>query len=213
MRSLKAFASKLQHTLILYGGWGLFGISALDSAGVSMPGVKDVLLIYLCSRHPARTWIYVLGCTFGTILGSFFIYVIGRTGMRLFKRKPSENDMGRATRWLVKNDFLTVLVASLLPPPLPFKPILLCSGALRMSAGRFCLALLVGAVARFGLEAWVGVHYGTKGVSYLKTNFVWICLALVAIVVVFTLIYRWFWGTTDENQPTASPTTASSRRR
>jgi membrane protein YqaA with SNARE-associated domain len=189
------------------------GIATLDSAGISMPGVKDLLLMYLSSRDPGRAWIYVLGCTLGTVAGSFVIYTIGRTGARLLKRKPSDQEMSRAKKWLARNDFLTVVIASLLPPPLPFKPFLLGSGALRMSPLRFTSALLVGGGLRFGAEAWIGVRYGAGGQAFLKQNIIWISLAFVAIVVVTALIYRWYQGSDGKADP-ASPanSVASSRR-
>lgn len=198
MKFLHTLAKKLEHTLLLYGGWGLVGIATLDSAGLSMPGVKDFLLIYLSSRDPSRAWLYAAGCTLGTVTGSFFIYFIGQTGARLLKRKPSAREMSRAKKWLVKNDFLTVMVASLLPPPLPLKPILLGSGALRISPVRFACALVLGGVLRFGAEAWIGVRYGVGGEDFLKNNLIWISLAFVAIVVVSTVLYRWWWGSGDK---------------
>ena len=212
MKFLHTLAHKLEHTLLLYGGWGLVGISTLDSAGLSMPGVKDFLLIYLCSRDPGRAWLYTAGCMLGTVAGSFFIYFIGHTGARLLKRKPSDREMGRAKKWLVKNDFLTVLVASLLPPPLPFKPILLGSGALRISPIRFTSALVLGGLLRFGAEAWIGVRYGTGGEAFLKKNLLWISLGFVAVVVVSTLLYRWWWGSGDNEAETPATTSLSSDR-
>jgi membrane protein DedA with SNARE-associated domain len=214
VKFLHTLAEKLEHTLLLYGGWGLVGIATLDSAGLSMPGVKDFLLIYLSSQDPDRAWLYVAGCTLGTVAGSYFIYFIGQTGARLLKRKPSDREMSRAKKWLVKNDILTVLVASLLPPPLPFKPILLGSGALRISPIRFTGALVLGGVLRFGLEAWIGVRYGKGGEDFLKNNLIWISLGIVAIVVVSTVLYRWWWGSGDkEGQSPATPPMSSDRER
>jgi membrane protein YqaA with SNARE-associated domain len=208
VKFLHGLATKLEHTLLLYGGWGLVGIATLDSAGLSMPGVKDFLLIYLSSRDPGKAWIYAVGCTLGTAVGSFFIYFIGHTGARLLKRKPSDREMSRAKKWLVKNDFLTVLVASLLPPPLPFKPILLGSGALKISPFRFTCALLLGGALRFGAEAWIGVRYGMGGEDFLKRNIVWISLGFVGIVVLSALVHRWWRGTGDKDEtstPSAAP--------
>ncbi|MCL5670657.1 MAG: VTT domain-containing protein [Acidobacteria bacterium] len=210
MKSLQNLAGNLEHTLLLYGGWGLVGIAMLDSAGLSMPGVKDLLLIYLSSQDPGRAWIYVLGCVLGTVIGSFIIYAIGRTGARLLKRKPSDREMGRAKKWLVKNDFLTVVVASLLPPPLPFKPFLLGSGALRISPLRFAAALVIGGSLRFGAEAWIGVRYGVGGETFLKHNIIWFSLAFVAVVVVTAWIYRWYQGsgTKEKPAPPSAPVTS-----
>ena len=210
MKFLHNLVHKLEHTLLLYGGWGLVGIATLDSAGLSMPGVKDFLLIYLSSRDPGRAWIYAVGCTLGTVAGSFFIYFIGQTGARIFKRKPSDREMSRAKKWLVKNDFLTVLVASLLPPPLPFKPILLGSGALRISPFRFACALMLGGALRFGAEAWIGVRYGIGGEDFLKKNIIWISLGFVAIVVVSALVHRWWRRSGDKNETTTTLPTSSS---
>jgi membrane protein DedA with SNARE-associated domain len=212
VKFLHTLAEKLEHTLLLYGGWGLVGIATLDSAGLSMPGVKDFLLIYLSSQDPGRAWLYAAGCTLGTVVGSFFIYFIGQTGARLLKKKPSASEMSRAKKWLVKNDFLTVLVASLLPPPLPFKPILLGSGALRISPIRFTGALVLGGILRFGAEAWIGVRYGTGGEHFLKNNLIWISLGFVAIVVISALLYRWWWGSGDKEGPSPATTPVSSDR-
>jgi len=207
VKFLAHLVSKLEHSLLLYGGWGLVGIATLDSAGLSMPGVKDLLLIYLSSQDPGRAWIYVLGCILGTVIGSFVIYAIGRTGARLLKRKPSDQEMGRAKKWLVKNDFLTVVIASLLPPPLPFKPVLLGSGALRISPLRFAGALVIGGALRFGLEAWIGVHYGVGGEELIKRNILWISLGFVAVVIVTAWIYRWYQGSDTKDK--AMPPSAS----
>lgn len=211
MKFLHNLASRLEHTLLVYGGWGLVGIATLDSAGLSMPGVKDFLLIYLSSRDPDRAWIYTLGCIVGTVTGSYFIYILGQTGARLLKRKPSTREMSRAKKWLMKNDFLTVLVASLLPPPLPFKPILLGSGALRISPVRFISALVLGGVLRFGLEAWIGVRYGVGGEDFLKRNLVWISLGFVAVVVVSAYLYRWWSSGDKQGSPPAVPREPSER--
>ncbi len=205
MKSLKAFSKKLATILAAYGGWGLFGVALLDSAGLSMPGVKDLLLIYLSAAHPWRAWLYALAVALGTSLGSLVIYSFGRSGARLFGRKPSRENVSRAKRWLSENDFLTVVVASLIPPPLPFKPFLLAAGALRIKVWRFALAVLVGSMLRFGVEAWFGARYGIGGEEYLKKNFIWIFLAFLVIVGGLTFLYRQFRRTPAEAAPSQPP--------
>ncbi len=195
--------------MAVYGGWGLLGISFLDSAGLSMPGGKDLLLIYLCAKHPGLAWIYASATVLGTALGTLVIYGIGRSGARLAGKK--KENVGRARRWLEKNDFATIVVASLLPPPLPFKPFSLAAGALRINLLRFTAALLVGGAIRFGAEAWFGVRYGVGGEEYLKRNMLWLSLAVVAIVIVLALVNRLFRKTPDEPSTPSQPgTTASS---
>lgn len=192
MSFLKAFSKKLATALAAYGGLGLFGMAFLDSAGLSMPAVKDLLLIYLCAQHPWRAWLYALAVALGTSAGSLVIYFFGRTGARLFGRKTSSENISRAKRWLGQNDFVTVVVASLIPPPLPFKPFLLAAGALRIKVPRFLAAVLTGSVLRFGVEAWLGVRYGMGGADYLKNHVIGVSLGAVAVFAVLVFFYRLF---------------------
>jgi membrane protein YqaA with SNARE-associated domain len=66
---LKSFFVKLGQVLALYGGWGLLGISFLDSSFVAMPSANDLLLIHLASQHPLRAMFYALASTVGSVLG------------------------------------------------------------------------------------------------------------------------------------------------
>jgi membrane protein YqaA with SNARE-associated domain len=202
---LKSFSKKLAKILAAYGGWGLFGMAFLDSAGISMPAVKDLLLIYLCAKHPWRAWLYALAVALGTAVGSLVIYGFGRTGARLFGRKPSRENVSRAKRWLGQNDFVTVVVASLIPPPLPFKPFLFAAGALRINVLRFLAAVLVGTALRCGVEAWFGVRYGMGGAEYLRKNFLWLSLILLAIIAALIFLQRLFRRTPAELDASAAP--------
>jgi membrane protein YqaA with SNARE-associated domain len=155
-----------------------------------MPGVKDLLLIYFCAQRPGLAWVYAAAVVVGTVAGTLVIYGLGRSGARLVGKK--KENVSRASRWLARNDFVTILVASLLPPPLPFKPFSLAAGALRVNPARFTAALLVGGVIRFSAEAWFGVRYGVGGEEYLKRNLVWLSLAVVGIVVAVAVAMRLF---------------------
>ncbi len=212
MKFLKALPGRLTRILAIYGGWGLLGIAFLDSAGLSLPGVKDVLLIYLSGTHPARAWLYALGADVGTAGGSVIVYLIGRSGIRMVRGKSSDKEMGRAMKWISRNDFVTVLVASLLPPPLPFKPFLLASGVLRMSSLRLLSALLVGGALRFGFEAWIGVKFGAAGPQYLKQHIGTASLVTVGAIVVVAVAMRVFRprkNQADDSKSTPSPPSQS----
>ena len=80
------------------------------------------------------------------------------------------NAIAHAQRWLERNDFVAVLVASLLPPPAPLKVFILTAGLLRVNAVHFGLALLVGRGLRFAAEAWLGARYGVQAEDYLRHN-------------------------------------------
>ncbi len=191
MPFLKSLTLKLGHILTLYGGWGLFAISFFDSSFIPFPLVNDLVLIVLASQHPGRAWIYAAQSAAGSLLGSFVFYGLARGGSKFLWRKSTPAVVARTRGWLKRNDFVTLLVACLLPPPAPFKVVVLSAGVLRVDVARFGAALLVGRCLRFGADAWLGAHYGPQAEAYLKQNYVWASLVAAALVVLLTLLYRW----------------------
>jgi membrane protein YqaA with SNARE-associated domain len=187
---LKALSAKLAHFLAVYGGWGLLGISFLDSSFVPLPGVNDLLLLHVSGQRPERAMLYALQCTVGSVLGAYAIYYLARGGGRFIWRQASPSSLGRAHGWLERNEFATMLVASLLPPPAPFKAFLIAAGLLRVNAVRFGVALLVGRGLRFGAEAFLAARYGAEAEAYLKANLVWASLLAAVLVVGVTMLYR-----------------------
>ena len=187
---MKSLTAKLGQFLALYGGWGLLAISFLDSSILSLPLVNDLLLIHLAARHPERVVLYAMQSTVGSILGAYLTYAIARGGGKYLLRRISAKKIARAQHWLDRNDFVSVLVASLLPPPAPFKVFLIAAGILRVNPVRFGTALLVGRGARFLVEGYLGARYGLQAEQYLKENLAWASLVAVAVVVVGTVVYR-----------------------
>jgi membrane protein YqaA with SNARE-associated domain len=187
---LKSLTARLGPALVLYGGWGLFAISFLDSTFIPFPMVNDLLLMHLSSLSPSRMPFYVIGCTAGSVLGAYVLYAIGRGGGQFLHRRFSEQKMGRAEQWIARNDFASVLVISLLPAPAPFKLFLVSAGALRMNRLRYIAALFLGRGARFLAEGWLGVLYGARAEAYLKANLAWVSLTVAVVVVGLTLAYR-----------------------
>ncbi len=186
----KGLAAKLGAVLAAYGGWGLVAISALDSSVVPMPAVNDLLLIHLSASLPFRMPLYVLATTVGSVLGAFVMFSAGFGGGRVIRRGKAGEGSGRVRGWLAKNDFVSVLVASLLPPPAPFKLFLVTAGAMRVRPWRFGLALLVGRGLRFGIEGLLAVRYGEEAETYLKGHFVEVSLALAVAAIVFYWLFR-----------------------
>jgi membrane protein YqaA with SNARE-associated domain len=195
VHSLQAFALHLGHVLARYGGLGLFLINVLDSSVLAFPLINDILLIHMASRRPDMAWIYALQCTAGSMLGSFAIYGLGRGGGRLFRRNPEMREAGRARRWLKRNDFATVLVAALLPPPTPFKVVPIVAGAMGMDPLRLAAALLIGRGARFAVEAWIGMEYGAVAEGYLKGHLAFLSILAAVSVLLLVMIYRYLQKT------------------
>ena len=191
---LKSLSAKLGQVLVLYGGWGLFAMSFLDSSLVPFPVVNDLALIVMASRRPARWPLYALASTLGSVLGVHLLYGIARGGGKFFFRKATPQAIARAQHWLERNDFVAILVASVLPPPAPMKVFILSAGLLRVNALRFGLALLVGRGLRFAADAWLGARYGLQAQDLVRHNLGWASLAAVIMIVGLALLQRLMKG-------------------
>lgn len=194
MEFFNSLSSNLGHVLALYGG-GLFVLSFLDSSFMPFPGLNDVALIVLASQHPTRSPFYALLSTLGSLLGCYVMYGIARGGGRLAGGGQRDSTKrNRARRWLEQNDFAAMLIMALLPPPAPLKIFVIAAGALRMNMLHFGAALLVGRALRFAAIAWLGAHYGAKAEAYLRKNITWASLVTIGLVIVLTLLARWWKG-------------------
>ena len=199
--TVRSWSAKLGHILVLYGAGGLFVMSFLDSSLIPFPVVNDVALIVMASRRPAWWPLYALTTTLGSIAGAYLFYAIARGGGKFIWRKTTPQAVSRTRRWLEQHDFISILVASLLPPPVPLKVFLLTAGMLRINAITFGLALLVGRGLRFGVEAWLGARYGTRAEGYIRNNLIWVSLVTVVVVVVFALLRSYVKRDTEQRAP------------
>jgi uncharacterized membrane protein YdjX (TVP38/TMEM64 family) len=82
-------------------------------------------------------------------------------------------------------------VATLLPPPFPFKLFVITAGVFRFSLLRFMIAIVAGRAFRFLLEGYFAVRYGAQAKEILAKYYPWIGLALVAAIVLFVFVKRW----------------------
>ena len=188
---LKSLSAKLGQVLVLYGWGGLFAMSFLDSSLIPFPVANDLALIVMASKRPAWWPLYALASTLGSVCGAYLLYGIARGGGKFFFRKTTPQAVAHAHRWLERNDFVAVLVASILPPPAPYKVFVLTAGLLRVNALHFVLALLVGRGLRFAADAWLGARYGLQAEDYLHHNLGWASLAAAMLVVGLALLRRW----------------------
>jgi membrane protein YqaA with SNARE-associated domain len=180
--------TRLSDFLVALGPFGLFAVALLDSTFVPLPSSTDALMLLLATAHPRWMIIYALLATSGSAIGCLILYYIsGRAGSRaLSKFSPSKRR--RVQELIERYDVLAVLVASLLPPPFPFKLFVITAGVFRFSLTRFMFAIVAGRAFRFLLEGYFAVRYGAQAKAILARYYPWIGLGLaVAIIVGFVI--------------------------
>jgi membrane protein YqaA with SNARE-associated domain len=169
--------------LLAYGPFGLFAIALLDSALIPLPGGVDVVLILLTIQNPSWMLIYAAAATLGSVAGCVILYYISRRAGRLALNRFSAAKQARVKGLIDRYDVLSVLIASILPPPFPFKMFVVTSGVFGLNIVRFALAIAVGRASRFLLEGYLAVHYGDKADVLFKQYFPWIGLGLVVLII------------------------------
>jgi membrane protein YqaA with SNARE-associated domain len=170
--------------LIPFGAFGLFAIALLDSALVPLPGGPDAVMLYLSTQSPARMPLYALGATAGSVVGCVILYYISRRAGRRALEKFPASKQARVKELVDRYDVLSVLVASVLPPPFPFKLFVITAGVFRLSLLRFTLAVAAGRAFRFFLEGFLAVRYGEEAKDLLAKNYPAVGLGLAALIVV-----------------------------
>ena len=115
----------------------------------------------------------------------------------------SESKQQRVKELIDRYDVLSVLVASLLPPPFPFKLFVITAGVFRFSLTRFIVAIVVGRGFRFLLEGYFAVRYGAQAKVFLAKYYPWIGLGLAVLIIAGFLI-RSLWKRKSDSSVEAS---------
>lgn len=170
--------------------FGLVLIGVLDASMVFfLPLGIDFVVIIMAARRPDLFWLYALLATVGSVTGAAGTFWVGRkageTGLARFVRRR------RLQRVKARVDRGAFVVAglALIPPPFPFTPFVLASGALGMNARSFFAALAGVRALRFGVEAALASRYGSGILRWMKTPpFQIVVGAFIALAVIGTIV-------------------------
>lgn len=184
----------LQGFAATIGGPGLFLIAFLDSSFLPLPQVNDLLIVSAVMEHPLRLPYYALMATAGSLVGCLVLYEIGRRGGASFvERRFGGPRLASATKTLQRRGVVAVLVASLLPPPAPFKLFVLLAGVTRIPRWRFSTALVIGRGGRFLALGVLAAWYGERAIDFIERHQRAVGLGLVAFLVLAGVLW-WTWG-------------------
>lgn len=175
--------SSISNYLLVYGPFGLFAIALLDSALIPMPGGPDAMMILLSARWPNWWLVYAAAATLGSVAGCVILYYLSAKAGRRALARFSEPKQKRVKDLLDRHDVLSVLVASLLPPPFPFKLFVISAGVFRLNIWRFALAVGLGRAFRFLLEGYLASHYGEHAKELLARYYPAIGITLAVLII------------------------------
>ena len=182
--------ARLSEYFIALGPFGLFAVALLDSTFVPLPSSVDALMILLTTANPRWMVVYAAIATAGSTIGCVILYSVSKRAGSRALRKFSPAKQKRVKELIDRYDVLSVLVASLMPPPFPFKLFVVSAGVFRFSLTRFTVAIITGRLFRFLLEGYLAIRYGAQAKEVLTKYYPWIGLGLVVVIIAVFFIRR-----------------------
>jgi membrane protein YqaA with SNARE-associated domain len=146
------------------GAWGIGGMALLDAAAVPVP--IDLILAGYIWADKKHFYLYVVIAALGSAVGGLVPFLLGRLGGELFLMKRVDRAKYERLRdRFEKQEFLAMMVPSILPPPTPWKLFVFGAGVFEMKVGNFMLAVFCGRLIRDSVTAVLTIEYGPRIVT------------------------------------------------
>ncbi len=194
MKQLVAFFLKYELVVLTalkpLGYWGLGALAVLDSSSVPVP--MDLIVAGYVWNDRGRVVLFVLMAAIGSAIGGLLPFLLGRAGGELFLLKRIDRVRYEALRdRFERQEFLALLIPSMLPPPTPWKLFVFGAGVFEMKLRDFLVAVFLGRLIRFSVLSFLTIRYGPEIVHvisdvarrHLPTLIIVVGLVLILIAV------------------------------
>ena len=172
--------------------WGVLGVGAiavLDSSSIPVP--MDAILALYVWNDKRHFWVYCLMAAAGSALGGLLPYGLGRAGGELFLlRRVNRAKFERMRDRFQRQEFLAVMIPSMMPPPAPWKMFIFASGVFEMRVPVFLLAVFVGRMLRWLALSLLVLKLGPGAVDLVARHAV---PAVIAVGVLAVIGFAWWW--------------------
>ncbi|MGD0154626.1 MAG: VTT domain-containing protein [Terracidiphilus sp.] len=172
--------------LVKWGVWGVGAVAVLDSSSIPVP-MDAILALYVWNDKP-HFWLYCLIAAAGSAIGGLLPYGLGRAGGELFLLKRIDRARFERLRdRFQRQEFLAVMIPSMMPPPAPWKMFVFASGVFEMRVANFLLAVLAGRMLRWLALSLLVLKLGPGAVDLVEKH------ALVTVLAAGAAAVLGFW--------------------
>ena len=182
------------------GFWGAGCIAFIDAAAFPVP--MDLILAGYVWADKKHFYLYVLVAAAGSALGGLVPFLLGRAGGELFLMKRINRARYEQLRdRFEKQEFLAMMIPSILPPPTPWKLFVFAAGVFEMKVSTFVLSVFVGRVIRDMITAILTIEYGPQIVSMAGRLAFQHRVALISgVAVLVAALAYWVWRTMQKRR-------------
>jgi membrane protein YqaA with SNARE-associated domain len=175
--------------LAKFGIWGIGALALLDSSSLPVP--MDAFLAISVWNDKGRFWLYCLAAAVGSAIGGLLPYGLGRAGGELFLLKRVNRERFERMRLrFERQEFLAMMIPSMLPPPTPWKAFVFAAGVFEMRVVPFMLAVFCGRMVRWLALSLLVLKLGPRAVDVMKSH----ALPVMAVVGVLAVGgFAWWW--------------------
>jgi membrane protein YqaA with SNARE-associated domain len=176
--------------ILKLGFWGVGAVALLDSSTIPVP--MDLILAGYVWADKGHFWLYCLMAAVGSAIGGLLPYGLGRAGGELFLLKRI--DRARFERMrdrFERQEFLAVMIPSMLPPPTPWKLFVFGAGVFEMEVVPFMLAVAVGRMIRWLILSLLVLKLGPSAVDMVAHHALWVMLVVLGLAVLGFAVW-WF---------------------
>ena len=197
------FFRYLGHLAYHAGIGGLLVVGFLDSSFLILPFGNDVLMIALSAHHHKMVAFYALAATAGSVLGCWLTIWLSGKGEAQLRRRVSGKRLKFIEDKVKKHAGWMIAFASIMPPPFPFTTFVAAAAAFDYPKKRMFSIIGGARFARFALEGWLAVKYGTHILRFLSSRdlkFVVIPLVVLSIAGSAYSVYRWIRSSASQKR-------------
>ncbi|HVU47887.1 MAG TPA: VTT domain-containing protein [Terracidiphilus sp.] len=172
------------------GFWGAGAVALLDSSSIPVP--MDAYLAIAIWDDKNRFLLYILLAAAGSAVGGLLPYALGRAGGELFLLKRINRERFETIRAkFERQEFLAVMIPSMMPPPAPWKLFVFASGVFEMRVVLFLLAVFVGRLLRWLILALLVLKLGPDAADIVAHHSLSAVLVIGALAILGFMVW-WF---------------------
>jgi len=176
--------------LAKFGIWGVGGLALLDSATIPVP-MDAFLAVAVWEDKPHFLFYCILGAA-GSAVGGLLPYGLGRAGGELFLLKRINRERYEKMRArFERQEFLAMMIPSMLPPPTPWKACVFAAGVFEMRVAPFMLSVFCGRMVRWLVLSLLVLKLGPGAVQIVAHHGLTVLTAVGGAAVVG---FAWWWS-------------------